>query len=176
MRIWPLLCLSLIAAPLAAKDEIYRWVDAEGVIHYSSRPPSKDAQPATLPDLQTYRSGSAPSVLATPAVAPAVKPATGGALRIEVSAPVPDETFRDPQGLVPVSVAVAPGLPDGARFVFYLDGVAQTPGGWTTPSYTFTEVVRGEHSLIVAVQSAEGVELARSAPVRFHQKPPIARP
>ena len=37
-----------------AADSVYRWVDKDGVIHYGGQPPSKDAKPAALPEIQTY--------------------------------------------------------------------------------------------------------------------------
>lgn len=175
MRLFLCLALLLSAAPLAAKDEIYRWVDAEGVIHYGSRPPSKDAKPAELPQLQTYKAGAAPVSGALPATAPGSADTKAATLSLRLTAPVEGETFRDPQGVIPVSVAVEPELPPGVAFVFYLDGVAQNKKPWAAPGYTFTEVERGEHTVSVALVTGEGAELQRTAGVRIYQMPPVAR-
>jgi len=44
--------LSLFTAPLTAQaDNVYRWVDKDGLVHYTSKPPTKDAKPADLPPL-----------------------------------------------------------------------------------------------------------------------------
>lgn len=176
MRSLACLLLLALAMPLAAKDEIYRWVDADGVIHYGSQPPTKDAKPAALPDLQTYRSGR-PPVVAAPVIDKPVAPTAGSKLELalRVAAPVEDETFRDPQGLVPVSLTVTPGLPEGAGYVYYLDGVAQNKKPWLAASYTLTEVERGEHKISAAVVDRDGRELTRSGAVRIYQMPPIAR-
>ena len=84
------------------------------------------------------------------------------------------ETFRDPQGIVPITVLATPSLPDGVAYVFYLDGVAQNRSPWAAASYTFTEVERGEHSISVAAVTKDGTELKRSTPVRIFQMPPTA--
>ena len=177
-RLTACIALLVLSLPLAAKDEIYRWVDAEGVVHYGSKPPQKDAKPAELPPLQTYKAGSAPpSATSGPAAAtppPASRAVTD--FTLQIGAPVDGETFRDPQGIVPVSVMVSPALPDGVAYVFYLDGVAQNRLPWAAGSYTFTEVERGEHSISVAAVAKDGAELKRSAPVRIFQMPPIAPP
>jgi hypothetical protein len=179
MRLFLCLALLLSAAPLAAKDEVYRWVDAEGVIHYGSRPPSKDAKPAELPQLQTYKAGAAPVPSAVPATVPGSADTTdtkAASLSLRLTAPVEGETFRDPQGVIPVIVAVEPEMPPGTAFVFYLDGVAQNKKPWAAPGYTFTEVERGEHTVSVALVTGEGAELQRTAGVRIYQMSPIARP
>lgn len=170
-------CIALLALslPLAAKDEIYRWVDAQGVVHYGSKPPQKDAKPVALPPLQTYKAGSAPvapdaGVLS----APPTRPVAGSAFELAVAAPVEGETFRDPQGIVPITVQASPALPEGVAYVFYLDGVAQNRLPWAAGSYTFTGVERGEHSISVAAVAKDGTELKRSAPVRIFQMPPTA--
>lgn len=168
--------LLLVQPPLAAKDEIYRWVDANGVIHYGSQPPSKDAKPATLPEIQTYRSGRPPLVNAPAASATAAAATAPVAdYQLRITAPVADETFRDPQGLVPVSLVLSPALPDGGGYVYYLDGLAQNKKPWQAASYTLTEVERGEHRLSAAVVDKDGRELVRSGAVRIYQMPPVAR-
>lgn len=51
-----MLTIALLAAcgPLAAQDVAYRWVDEEGVTHFSDRPPAETVQPDVLeiPDYQ----------------------------------------------------------------------------------------------------------------------------
>lgn len=172
------LCLAflLVSSPLLAKDEIYRWVDAEGVTHYGSKPPSKDAKPVELPQLQTYKPGITPAASlplpnTTPHSGPVSQPVS-----MRITAPVDGETFRDPQGVITVSVAVEPGIPPDAVFRFYLDGAVQNKKPWAASSYTFTDVERGEHSISVALIDAEGLELKRTEPVRIYQMPPTAPP
>jgi len=170
------LALLLVSAPLLAKDEIYRWVDAEGVTHYGSKPPSKDAKPVELPQLQTYRPGIVPAANMPLLNTPARSGSASLPLSMRITAPVDGETFRDPQGVITVSVEVEPGTPPGAVFRFYLDGAVQNKKPWAASSYTFTDVERGEHSISVALIDADGAELKRTEPVRIYQMPPTAPP
>jgi hypothetical protein len=42
----------------AQADDVYRWVDKAGLVHYTSKPPTKDSKPADLPPL--LREGARP--------------------------------------------------------------------------------------------------------------------
>lgn len=166
-----LILLSTSHTALSA-DEVYRWVDKEGVVHYGGQPPSKDAKPATLPTLQTYRPDAKP--LAQIAEPP--QPAASSTItEVRVLAPVQDEIFRDPAGVVNVAVAVLPAMPEGAGVIFYLDGAAKNAKPSASTSTSFTSIERGEHTVAAAVVDASGKELKRSAAVTFHAKPPGLR-
>lgn len=168
MRI--LFCLMLLYSA-SAPAEVYKWVDEKGVIHYTDQPPAKDAQPAQLPPLQTYRGEAVPPA-GNVATAPVVAPLP---LEVKILSPAPEQTFRgDAEGQVSVSVAVSPALLEGQQLVYYLNGAAQgepNPG----TSYTFTGVQRGAHSIAVALLDKSGQEIARSAPITVHMKPPIIK-
>lgn len=160
--------------PAFAGDPVYRWVDKDGVIHYGSRPPDKDARPASLPNLQTYSpqsGGRLPSILE-----PAASSKPSPLIReVRVLSPVQDEIFRDPSSPISVSISVQPGLPEGAGVIFYLDGAAKNARPINGTSMSFGSVNRGEHTVTAAVVDASGKELMRAPPVTFHSKPPIAR-
>lgn len=149
-------------------------MDKNGVIHFGAQPPTKDAKPAELPQIQTYSHRLGGKVPLVPSDA-APKPTAAIVKEVRILAPAQDEIFRDPQGAISVAVAVLPALPEGAGVIFYLDGAAKTPKPSPTTSMTFSGVERGEHSVSAAVVDASGKELKRSAPVVFHNKPPIAR-
>lgn len=171
MRIAFVIVSVLLSMQALSADAVYRWVDRDGVIHYGAQPPQKDAKPATLPQIQTFPSQSGqrlPSPGAAAKSSPLIK-------EVRILAPVEDEIFRDPQGVVSVSVAVLPALPVGAGMVFYLDGTAQNAKPVASTSTTFNNVERGEHRVGAAVVDASGKELMRAAPVTFHAKPPSAR-
>lgn len=168
--------LLLVSVSAAAADEVYRWVDKDGVIHYGAQPPSKDAKPATLPNIQTYSHRAGNKALPVPPSVTDAKAVANVAVKeVRILAPVQDEIFRDELGAISVSVAVLPALPQGMGLVFYLDGAAKTTRPSSSTSMTFNGVERGEHSVTAAVVDASGAEVKRAAPVTFHSKPPIAR-
>lgn len=47
-----IVALCLLTNSALAEDKIYRWEDSSGVAHYTSKAPSKDAKPASLPKIQ----------------------------------------------------------------------------------------------------------------------------
>ena len=179
MRIATLLHIGLFAlcasGPALAGDEVYRWVDKDGVVHYGGQPPSKDAKPATLPDIQTYSHRAGNKALPVSPADASAKPVTAAVKEMRILAPVQDEVFRDAQGSISVSVAVLPALPPGAGVLFYLDGAAKNARPSPATTMTFNGVERGEHSVTAAVVDASGKELMRAPPVTFHNKPPTAR-
>lgn len=167
------LALTVFSLSALAADEVYRWVDKQGVVHYGAQPPNKDAKPVALPALQTYKAGSK---VPLPSVAQAPKILASEVKEVRITAPVQDEIFRDPAGLVNVSVAVVPGLPAGAGIVFYLDGSPKNAKPLSTTSTSFTGVERGEHSVSAAVVDATGKELGRAPPITFYTRPPGLKP
>lgn len=174
MRIALTIAAALISLSAGAGDEVYRWVDKDGVIHYGAQPPNKDAKPAALPDIQTYSHRANNKALPVTPVDASIK-AVAGVKELRILAPVQDEIFRDPQAGIGVSVAVVPALPPGTGIVFYLDGAAKNVRPSASTSTTFNGVERGEHTVVAAVVDATGKELSRSPPVTFHSKPPTAR-
>lgn len=169
-----LLLLALATAATAA-DPVYRWVDKDGVIHYGGQPPSKDAKPASLPEIQTYSNRNATKSLPIAPLDASTKASASAAVKeVRILSPVQDEIFRDPSAGVGVAVAVLPGLPDGAGLIFYLDGAPKNARPSPNTSMTFNGIERGEHSVVAAVVDSTGRELSRSQPVTFHSKPPSA--
>jgi hypothetical protein len=152
----------------ATRDQVYKWVDKDGVVHYSSQPPSEGAQPAKLPPLQTYKGGTAPKLEKFDKGAPK---ANSNYAQIQIVAPSHDETFRGGERVVPVGVLVTPALEPEQRLIYLLDG---TPASQPTTdtSFALTEVDRGTHTVTVSLVDAAGNELASSSGVTFHVKPP----
>lgn len=172
MRTLACLLVVLLSLPVAA--EVYKWVDEKGVIHYTDQPPSKNAKPAKLPVLQTYEAGALPAL--EQVAAPDKEAAEPAPWEVKILSPSPEQTFRgEAQGQVPVAVAVSPGLLDGQQLVYYLNGAVQGSPNPST-SYTLSGLERGAHTVAVGLVNAAGQELARSATVTVHMKPPIVKP
>lgn len=151
------------------KDQVYKWVDKDGVVHYSSQPPADGAKPAKLPPLQTYKGGTAPKLEKFDKASPKGNAAYA---QIQIVAPSHDETFRGGERVVPVGVMVTPALEPSQRLIYLLDG---TPASQPTTdtSFALTGVDRGTHTVTVSLVDAAGNELASSGVVTFHVKPPI---
>jgi hypothetical protein len=153
--------------PPTRNGEVYKWVDENGVVHYTDKPPSETVKPAKLPPLQTYRQGTAPDLTKFDRAGTPARPAAASAApQIQVVTPANDETFHGGDRTVPVAVVLTPALGAGQRLIYMLDG--KTAGSSSGTSYAFTDVDRGTHTASVAVVDADGQELTRSSGVTFH--------
>ncbi len=159
-----LFVVTLIAAPAGA--EVYRWVDEQGVTHYSDQP----VKGASKPDLPRLQSMQAPAVRAGNDSGTAAGAEAGG---LSLVRPGTDETFRDARGLVPVQVELERELADGETLQYLLDGepVRGTDGRRT--SLQLQGVPRGSHAISAVILRGEE-PVARSNTVTFHMKPPSA--
>jgi hypothetical protein len=120
--------------PPTRSGEVYKWVDANGVIHYTDKPPKENAQPARLPPLQTYREGTLPDLKKFDKAAG--KPITNVGPQLQVVTPSSEEVFRGGERTVPVAVVVTPPLSGDQRLVYMLDDKPQ-------PHEHFVRVHRG---------------------------------
>jgi hypothetical protein len=137
----------------------YRWVDAQGVVHYSDTP-QPGAQVIQLQSAQTYHASPAPP---TP---PAAKTAT---------------TTTDPNspyqscGIVPVAVQLTPGLRPGDELAVTVDGAELQP---VAPGrYQVQAPERGAHTVNLDVHDPDGKQVCRASPVTFYvQQPSLLSP
>lgn len=162
-----------LSLPLAA--QVYKYTDEKGVIHYTDKPPSKNAKPANLPQLHTYEA-LPPATTATgdsTSPAPADQP-KAGRYELKISSPAPDTTFQDSTSEVTVSVNVLPSMPDNHSLVYLVDGSPRTDKTGDT-STLVTGLERGEHSLQVALYNERGVEVARSPVVKVFMHQPTVQ-
>ena len=156
--------------------QVYRWVDENGVVHYSDMP-VEGAEEIQLPKDGRRRPAfaSQPTVTAPTEQEAVEQPAAFKYETIEVVAPAPEETLWNIEGVLNVAVRVAPGLRPEDRLRVYFDGEERTVTSST--GFTLEEVWRGVHNIQVEVIDPTGKLMARSLPNRFYvQQNSIARP
>ncbi len=157
--------LCLFAAASAAAQEAYRWVDEDGVVHYSDRPrEGAEAIVLPAPNVATTRRVPVPSAARDQEEEPAEEPAAGYT-SIEIVSPGPEETLWNIEGVLNVSVALQPALQQGHQVRAYFDGQQQPVSG---TSFQLQEVWRGVHNIQVEVVDATGKVMIRSQPSRFY--------
>ncbi|MGH8444286.1 MAG: DUF4124 domain-containing protein [Solimonas sp.] len=150
-----------LAAVAAADEPVYRYVDPDGVVHYTDRAPDKNAKPIRLAPV----SGTTPArhkVFYSPE---ALRQAARFAVRVE--SPTPGQ--RVAPGATPVIAAasVMPGLVRGFHLVYQVDGKAATAAPVDALSIPLEGLPAGDHELLVVLLDAQGREVARSEPSRF---------
>lgn len=167
-----LACLLVVTGAVAYGQEthkIYKWVDEEGVVHYSDQPfkgaevieieprtasPSRPARP-TAPLNRPPRQQEEQSAANQPFAYES----------LSFSSPSAEETLWNIGGTLNVSLSLAPGLRSSDRVRLYFDGESQTINGTQT---VLEEVWRGTHNLQAEVVDANGELMIRSEPIRFY--------
>jgi len=152
-------------AALAAT--VYKWVDENGVTHYSDQPHPK-AEKVQITEVQTYEAPPVPE----PARSEPRQPQATGYLVCELAQPQEDEVFFNTDTVV-ATVRLDPELQSGHRIAVALDGrrAADLEGG--DMSVTLSPVYRGTHTLMATVEDAStGQTICQTPAVTFHVRQP----
>lgn len=158
--------LMCIAAAAASAATIYKWVDENGVTHYSDQP-HPGAQKIQVQAAQTYKAQGGAAQRPPPYALRNAVPAGPVNSTCTVTRPTSQEMFQNTQ-TVPASVHVDPEPRAGERVVVLLDG-APVPSTIPLDSeFTLNSVYRGAHTLSVRVEDSSGAVVCQSAPVPFN--------
>lgn len=159
-----LLVLGLLPLTVGAA-EIYRTVDENGNVVYTDRP-TQGAKQVDLPELSTYESLPAPPLTTTPAPS---TPADGAqAVRLSFVQPAEGETVFDNQGNLIVAVRIEPPLQPKQKLAVQIDD--REPVRTLEPTYRFTDVHRGTHTVNAWVEDEVGETVGERASVTFYMR------
>jgi hypothetical protein len=158
-----ILCFA-IAAPLAA--QVYRWVDENGVVHYSDVP----REGAEQIELQQPTTFSAPEI-STPSATEdegIQEEGFSGYASFDIKNPSAEETIWNTAGQVTVALDLQPRLRTGHTVRLYLDGnwLEEQPDRQTT--FPLTELARGSHNVRADVRNENGVVQTQTGNVVFY--------
>ena len=167
-------CLGLLCAAALADDSgrttVYKWVDANGVVHYSDQP-HPNAQKLEVSGAQTFTAPPLPSSSYSPA--PEETQPSGPAYQsCEITQPTDQQMLMNVHQATAV-VQTSPSLRAGDEVRLFVDG-KQVPGAGT--SFTFP-VIRGQHSVEAVIQDNTGQIVCETSTVTFfvHQ-PSVQNP
>jgi hypothetical protein len=167
MRYVPALLLLMTMPVLAAT--VWKWRDANGVVHYSDQP-VPGAEQVSIQSSSTFTPAPTQGSTASPQATTA--PATVTYTNVEIWKPSAEETIANTVGLVGVGVRVEPALAAGHRLALYMNG-RLVPGFPAQGSeYEMSDVERGAHTLVLAVLDAQGRQVTTSSPVQFYVRQP----
>jgi hypothetical protein len=178
MRNCVLLFFTLVAMQVSA-GPAWRWVDADGTVHYSDRP-VPGAVEVYLPDSTSRTPRPQPSATTTPG-ALATSTVSVGAneqySQLAIASPAADETLWNIEGILNVTVAVAPELRQGHRLALVYDGEQLNLQPSSGTSFTVSEVYRGLHTIQAVILDSNNAQVLSSAPVQFMvQQPSLLNP
>lgn len=163
--VFTLICIAASTTALAAT--VYKWVDQDGVTHYSDQP-HPGALKIEVHAAQTYKASGQGSANAA-AVAAARRGAPSGPVysACAVTRPAPEEVFTN-TAVAPASVHVDPGLRPTDRLAVLLDGTPVQANIAPDSEFTLTALARGAHSIAVRVEDPSGAVVCQSAGVTFN--------
>ena len=162
------ICLFLLGASSAGAMDVWRWVDKDGVVHFSDRP---------MPGAEKIQLNAAPKPgTATPNyTAPAPRAAADAApfryTRCAITTPAQDDVF-DYTEAIAAGIDLLPDYRDGDRIQATLNGERVKEWSESATSYAFAGLPRGSYSLVVTVLSADGQVLCMADAVGFHVRQP----
>ncbi|HEY1899733.1 MAG TPA: DUF4124 domain-containing protein [Steroidobacteraceae bacterium] len=149
------------AAAAAWSATVYKWVDADGVTHYSDQP-NPGAQKLQIAGAQTYEAqAAAVGAPPTPSPAPAAAPPV-----CVIDSPGAGQVFLDTFSVTGhVTLAHVGGVAN--QTTLRMDGMDISSLLSATGSFTLSQVDRGDHTLTLQVNNPQGEVACQAAAVTF---------
>lgn len=163
---YPYIFILLILSLSAQAQDVYKQIDDDGHVVYSSEPASKDQQPAQLKEISVVPTRE---VKARPDIAEPETTEEAGKVpdyELKLMKPEQDESIWASANMVEVELNVSPDLSDGHFFQIYLDQVLAFEGPAT--QHTFKDVYRGAHTLQAQIVDAQKNVIKQSPVVTFY--------
>jgi hypothetical protein len=172
-----LLLLALAAFGLcstASAADVWKWVDANGVTHYSDQP----IPGAIKIEVRAGNISEARSAQPLSNQADSQSQTEQGSYReFQIVRPTKDQNIINTGGEVAVEIRIAPPLRATHKLNLYIDGKLVTGFPHNTASYALTAVPRGMHTLTALVADASGNTIQDAPPVTFNvRQESIAQP
>ena len=156
------------AVAFAAAPTVYKWVDENGITHYSDQP----HQSAAKVDVQKQAPVGS---VATQAPATANSTAEAASAPVysscRIVSPTPDEVFLNTFSVM-TRLDIEPFLRGGDQVVISLDGkpVDGLPRG--SNQFMLSQIDRGTHSVQAVIRDSDGKTVCSSDSVTFHVRQP----
>ncbi len=160
------------APDAAAGTTTYRWVDAQGVVHYSDTP-QPGAEKLQIQPAQTYQSAPTPSAAAS---APGDAAGADSYRACRIVQPSGEQSLFSPEH-VPVSLQLDPALHADDQVTVTFDGQPLQPTDESGLRFRIDSPDRGTHTLTASVRDPSGKVVCSSPPVTFYvQRPSLLSP
>jgi hypothetical protein len=164
--------LGLLAAFAVQAAVVYKWVDADGVVHFSDQP-SPGAEKIYTSSPSTAAAASAPGSAAGSRQAPKSAAAGGlGFSEFSIASPVNDQTFFG-DDVIAVHLNLEPGLKPTQSITWHLNG-KQLESPPDATSFPLPHLDRGAYTLAATITDQETSESQGSNSVTFYVRQPSA--
>jgi hypothetical protein len=152
----------LVASASASSATVYKWVDDNGVTHFSDQPNPR-AEKLTVAGAQTYGAQTA-AVAAPPPVAAAAPPASTPVCVIDT--PASGQVFIDAFS-ISGHVTLAHTGGEASQVTLRMDGVDISALLGPNGSFAVSQVERGDHTLSLQVTDEHGEVTCQANAVTF---------
>lgn len=161
------LTLALVSGAAAAAT-VYKWVDADGVIHFSDQPHPQ----AQELDVQPKNLVSTPPVETSATTANAPTAAAAPPYRCDLIRPENDEVFLNTR-TISARLRVEPDLAPGDQVAIAIDGKRVQNQPTRATEFVIPDIDRGTHTIMIAVYDRTGEkQLCTTGAVTFHVRQP----
>lgn len=165
------LAFLLLTMAFGVSAATYRWVDEQGVVHFSDKP-HEGATEVELGKAQGY--SSAPSPDARPS--PTAETDDFQYESVEIVSPYEEEVLFNIETRMSMQVAIVPALRPNHFLRLQIDGKDVTDKPVRSRSFQIDGVYRGTHTARLTVVDAEGNTVQQSSTRTFHVRQNVAQP
>jgi len=167
MRLIASFLLCSVALNAGAAD-IWRWTDADGVVHFSDQPRPGAVKVNVGPISAPSGNGPPPEPPAEVSIPePQQRQQSFAYSSCVVQSPENDWTFHGVQP-VTVTLGIEPQLQQGHRIQVYVNGAPRPDWPANATSYTLPEVYRGSHTVQARILDSSSRVLCTGPTVTFH--------
>ncbi|HLZ96991.1 MAG TPA: DUF4124 domain-containing protein [Steroidobacteraceae bacterium] len=175
------IALGLVAACAAHAAVIYKWTDADGVVHYSDQAvPGAEKIVTSSSSSNGIGGGRAPAAAST-APAGKAQPSGNEYTSVAIESPAKGQVFFGDE-IIPVRLRLDPDLKPDQTISWYLNGAPLTDQAPTSRSFALQSLSRGTYQISATItdtvtgetQNAEGVTFYVRQPSELspqHRKP-----
>jgi hypothetical protein len=164
MRIF-LILAGLALSLAAASQEIYRWVDKDGIVHYEDQPGAANAELVTVIEPNAYEGEAATPDSGASGADQESEPSDSPYESLSIVQPPADEVFFGSDAAVSVEAELQGDLQSGHSVVFFLNGNRRPASGL---GMQLSGLARGTYFLRASILDQNGKPVITSPQTMFH--------
>lgn len=170
------LLLVLATSPAWPGGVVYKWTDADGVVHLSDQPQPGAEEVPLVPAPSQGNSRQQPDARPKKQAQKQKPPeqkvvARLGYTEIAIVTPAPQQAFFDEP--IRVSLNLSPDLQQGHTLVWYLN---DSPLAETEPSFVIDRLDRGQYTLYATITDGSGESVNSNSVTFFVHQPTVLAP
>ncbi len=171
-----LIVVAALASFAGQAAVIYKWTDADGVIHYSDQPVPGAEKIVTAGSSSPQAARPGPNAFATPINlgAPRKPSASGlGYSQMSITSPTPEQSYfgDDP---VTVQLTLEPALKTGQTVIWHLNGRDLTDPAPIATQITLPRLERGTYAIAATITDSSSGQSQSCDSVTFYVRQPSA--